>query len=246
MFRAGFQRFFSTARCVRSAKPRFNVTAEDIAEARRLRSLKDANKRRKDTTSITLYASGLLILAGTLSYASVPLYRAICSRTGFGGTPITDSTKFTPEKMTPIQTDKRIKIKFSSEVSSQMPWKFKPEQQEVSVLPGETALAFYKAKNTSPEPIVGMATYTVIPERAAAYFSKIQCFCFEEQLLMPGEEVDMPLFFFIDPDFALDPAMAHISDIVLHYTFFKAQYKDRAEEKRIVGELTEQFKPSPQ
>lgn len=216
-------------------------TAKEIAQARAARQARDRASRKQATTSITLYAAGMLILAGTLSYASVPLYRAICSRTGFGGTPITDSNKFTPERMQAVDRSQRIRVKFSSEVSSQMPWKFKPEQREVAVLPGETALAFYKAKNTSSEPIIGMATYTVVPERAAAYFSKIQCFCFEEQLLMPGEEVDMPLFFFIDPDYARDPAMTHIHDIVLHYTFFKAQYKNREQEKEIVGALASQF-----
>lgn len=93
-------------------------------------------------------------------------------------------------------------------------------------MPGETALAFYKAKNVSKEDIIGMATYSVTPEQAAPYFNKIQCFCFEEQRLAAGEEVDMPVFFFIDPDFAKDPQMRNIDDIVLNYAFFKALYTD--------------------
>lgn len=182
-----------------------------------------------------------MILVGTLTYASVPFYRAICSRTGFGGTPMTDSSKFGPERMDPVEGSRRITIKFSSEVSDQLPWSFKPEQREVRVLPGETALAFYKAKNMSTEPIIGMATYTVVPDRAAPYFSKIQCFCFEEQILRPGEEIDMPLFFFIDPDYATDPSLAHVNQLVLHYTFFKAQFKNEDEAKETARSLAASF-----
>ena len=101
-----------------------------------------------------------------------------------------------------------------------MPWKFIPQQREVRVLPGETALAFYKATNKSQEDIIGVATYSVTPAQVAPYFSKIQCFCFEEQRLNAGETVDMPVFFFIDPDFVDDPAMNRIDTITLSYTFF--------------------------
>ena len=101
-----------------------------------------------------------------------------------------------------------------------MPWKFTPQQREVRVLPGETALAFYTATNKSDEDIIGVATYSVTPGQVAPYFSKIQCFCFEEQRLNAGETVDMPVFFFIDPEFADDPTMQKIDTITLSYTFF--------------------------
>ncbi len=101
-----------------------------------------------------------------------------------------------------------------------MPWKFTPQQREVRVLPGETALAFYTATNKSNEDIIGVATYSVTPAQVAPYFSKIQCFCFEEQRLNAGETVDMPVFFFIDPDFVNDPTMNKIDTITLSYTFF--------------------------
>lgn len=101
-----------------------------------------------------------------------------------------------------------------------MPWKFTPQQREVRVLPGETALAFYTATNKGPTDIIGVATYSVTPGQVAPYFSKIQCFCFEEQKLNAGESVDMPVFFFIDPDFATDPNMQGIDTITLSYTFF--------------------------
>lgn len=161
-----------------------------------------------------------------LTYASVPLYRAICARTGFGGVPITDKRKFTDDKLIPVDTGKRIRVAFTSEVSQVLPWKFVPQQRDVYVLPGETALAFYRAKNNSDKDIIGMATYSVSPGEAAAYFNKIQCFCFEEQRLGAHEEIDMPVFFFIDPDFATDPAMRNIDDLILHYTFFRAHYSN--------------------
>ncbi|ANB13271.1 Cox11p [Sugiyamaella lignohabitans] len=196
-----------------------------------LRGIQQANQARnkqknKKVLTVSLYSASIVVAALALSYASVPLYRVICQRTGWGGTPITNSEKFTADKMIPVERKKRISVTFSSEVSGAVPWTFKPQQREVQVLPGETALAFYKAKNISDTDIIGMATYSVVPEKVAPYFSKIQCFCFEEQMLRAGEEVDMPVFFFIDPDFAKDPSVAKIDDIVLHYTFFKAQYNE--------------------
>lgn len=218
--RAG-QRGFASSRVTR--------LTEEEKRAAFMRGVHEArNSRNKQKElSVALYATSGVIATLALAYASVPLYRVICQRTGWGGTPITDNTKFTADKLVPVDRKKRITVNFSSEVSTLMPWKFRPQQRQVQVLPGETALAFYKAKNTSDRDIIGMATYSVVPDRAAAYFNKIQCFCFEEQQLRPGEEVDMPVFFFIDPDFAKDPAMANIDDIVLHYTFFKAQYNDQ-------------------
>jgi len=101
-----------------------------------------------------------------------------------------------------------------------LPWKFVPQQREVRVLPGETALAFYTATNKSDQDIIGVATYSVTPGQVAPYFSKIQCFCFEEQRLNAGETVDMPVFFYIDPDFVNDPNMRGIEQVTLSYTFF--------------------------
>ncbi|AGO11357.1 AaceriACR106Cp [[Ashbya] aceris (nom. inval.)] len=194
------------------------------AEIKQLRDMKVLKERAfRDRTAAYYFASLGVTFLG-LAYAAVPLYRLLCARTGFGGTPITDRTKFTSDKMVPVEMDKRIRVSFTSEVSQILPWKFVPQQREVYVLPGETALAFYKAKNTSDKDIIGMATYSISPGGAAQYFNKIQCFCFEEQKLLAGEEVDMPVFFFIDPEFATDPQMRNVDDLVLHYTFFRAQY----------------------
>lgn len=123
-------------------------------------------------------------------------------------------------RLQPVAGAKRIRITFNGSVSDVLPWKFTPQQREVRVLPGETALAFYTATNRSKDDIIGVATYSVTPAQVAPYFSKIQCFCFEEQRLNAGETVDMPVFFYIDPDFVNDPNMKGIEQVTLSYTFF--------------------------
>lgn len=151
---------------------------------------------------------------------------------GWGGQPIKDprhggeglTSDQVSQRLTPVTNVPRLKITFNSQVSSILPWTFTPQQRSVSVLPGETALAFYTATNTSAADIIGVATYSVAPAQVAPYFSKIQCFCFEEQRLNAGETVDMPVFFYIDPAFVEDPAMKGIETVTLNYTFFKAKY----------------------
>ena len=144
---------------------------------------------------------------------------------GWGGQPIKSPGHFAgdrdpSERLKPITDVPRLRITFNSSVSSILPWKFVPQQREVRVLPGETALAFYTATNTSKDDIIGIATYSVTPGQVAPYFSKIQCFCFEEQRLNAGETVDMPVFFYIDPEFVNDPNMRGIETVTLNYTFF--------------------------
>jgi len=120
----------------------------------------------------------------------------------------------------PVTTAKRIRVTFAASVSDVLPWKFTPQQREVRVLPGETALAFYTATNRSEHDIIGVATYSVTPAQCAPYFSKIQCFCFEEQRLNAGETVDMPVFFYLDPDLLNDLNMKGVETVTLSYTFF--------------------------
>jgi cytochrome c oxidase assembly protein subunit 11 len=144
---------------------------------------------------------------------------------GWGGQPIKsvghfDASTDASTRLTPVTTVPRLRITFNSQVSSILPWKFTAQQREVRVLPGETALAFYTATNTSKDDIIGVATYSVAPGQVAPYFSKIQCFCFEEQRLNAGETVDMPVFFYIDPAFVDDPNMKGIETVTLNYTFF--------------------------
>lgn len=147
----------------------------------------------------------------------------ICQQTGWGGQPILThrgGDSDTASRVNPVTDSRRLRITFNGSVSDVLPWKFTPQQREVRVLPGETALAFYTATNKSSSDIIGVATYSVTPGQVAPYFSKIQCFCFEEQKLNAGESVDMPVFFFIDPDFVTDPNMKGIDTITLSYTFF--------------------------
>lgn len=183
-------------------------------------------RQRKGSQTSWYYSGSVVVVFLTLAYAAVPFYRIVCQNSMFTGASTIDSSKYTPDRLVAVDYHKRIRVSFSSNTSTSMPWKFTPQQREVRILPGETALAFYKAKNPTNYDIIGMATYSVVPEKAAAYFSKIQCFCFEEQRLAAGEEVDMPVFFFIDPDFVNDPQMRNVDDIVLNYTFFKARYDD--------------------
>jgi cytochrome c oxidase assembly protein Cox11 len=115
-------------------------------------------------------------------------------------------------------------VTFNASVSDVLPWKFVPQQREVRVLPGETALAFYTATNKSDQDIIGVATYSVTPGQVAPYFSKIQCFCFEEQRLNAGETVDMPVFFYLDPDMLNDMNTKGIETVTLSYTFFSEKF----------------------
>ena len=155
-----------------------------------------------------------------LAYASVPLYKMFCQMTGFGGT-----TQKSDEKkaamIKPVPGSKVIRVIFAGNVHSELSWKFVPTQREVKVVPGETALAFYTVSNPTDRAITGVASYNVFPPKAGLYFSKIQCFCFEEQRLGSKEEIDMPVFFYIDPDFVKDPSMDNVNTITLSYTFFK-------------------------
>ncbi|KIX05412.1 uncharacterized protein Z518_06284 [Rhinocladiella mackenziei CBS 650.93] len=184
-----------------------------------------AEARKKNQTTLYYGTSvGLTLVA--LAYGSVPLYKMICQQTGWGGTPVKahDSAGDPAVRLKPVEDHPRLRITFNGSVSDVLPWKFTPQQREVRVLPGETALAFYTATNKSDADIIGVATYSVTPAQVAPYFSKIQCFCFEEQRLNAGETVDMPVFFFIDPEFVKDPTMRGIETITLSYTFFKAKY----------------------
>lgn len=176
-----------------------------------------------------MYTSAVVIFAVGASYAAVPLYRMFCAATGFAGTPKVGTGRFEAERLVPVEDARRIKVHFNADRSEQLPWKFTPQQKFVSVLPGETSLAFYTAKNNSDKDIIGIATYNVTPDRIAPYFSKVECFCFEEQRLLAGEEVDMPLLFFIDKDILEDPACRNVEDVVLSYTFFRARRNERGQ-----------------
>ncbi|KAJ3995754.1 cytochrome c oxidase assembly protein CtaG/Cox11, domain-containing protein [Lentinula boryana] len=140
----------------------------------------------------------------------------------------TAEDRFAPSRLIAVDPadnpkSRRFKVTFSSSTSTALPWTFKPAQHHVYVLPGESSLAFYTARNNSKDDIIGVATYNVTPDRIAPYFSKIECFCFDEQKLLGSEIVDMPLLFFIDKDVLDDPSCRNVEDVVLSYTFFRAR-----------------------
>lgn len=170
------------------------------------------------------YLTGLVFAMVGLSYAAVPLYRRFCQATGYGGTIQRKESveeKIARHAKDGTVTTREVVVQFNADVSDGMPWKFIPTQREVRIKPGESALAFYTAENKSSTPITGMSTYNVTPMKAGIYFNKIQCFCFEEQRLLPGETINMPVFFYIDPEFETDPRMDGINNLILSYTFFK-------------------------
>lgn len=151
------------------------------------------------------------------SYAAVPLYEIFCQVTGYGGT--TQTAEVAPDKI----LDRKMTIRFNADVDRKLPWKFAAVQDRVEVRVGENALAFYHARNTSDRAVVGTATFNVTPLKAGQYFNKIECFCFTEQRLEAGGEVDMPVSFFVDPAIADDPNLNDVTEITLSYTFFQTE-----------------------
>lgn len=148
------------------------------------------------------------------AYASVPLYRLFCQVTGYGGT-----TQRVDQYSDTI-LDKTIKVRFDANTSNGLPWDFKPVEREVSLRIGETMMVKYEAKNLFDEPTYGRASFNVAPGRAGAYFNKVECFCFTDTTLQPGEDMEMPVVFFVDPEIVNDPDLKDVKTITLSYTFF--------------------------
>lgn len=162
---------------------------------------------------------GALAIVGVMSVAvsySVELYQWFCQVTGFGGT--TQVAEAAPGTV----SERSITIRFNADVNPKLPWRFKPVQKKVSLRLGEQGLAFYQAKNISARAVTGTATFNVTPAKAGPYFSKIECFCFTEQRLEPGQSIDMPVTFFVDPDLAKDRNLNGVTEITLSYTFFRS------------------------
>ncbi|WP_187429961.1 Cytochrome c oxidase assembly protein CtaG [Roseobacter fucihabitans] len=157
----------------------------------------------------------LVFVMGALAWASVPFYDWFCRVTGFGG--VTGVSEVAPDDV----LDQTIKIRFDGSLNSNMAWTFKPVEREMEVRIGETGLAFYEAYNPTNRPIAGSASYNVTPYQAGGFFNKIQCFCFEEQVLQPGERVQMPVTFYVDPEIVDDRDGKYIHTITLSYTFYE-------------------------
>ena len=154
-------------------------------------------------------------LMASLSFASVPFYDWFCRVTGFGG------ATNVAEVGSDLILDQTITVRFDASLDRDMPWTFKPEVREMTLRIGETGLAFYEAHNPTDVPVAGQASYNVAPYEAGAFFDKIACFCFEQQILMPGETVMMPVSFFVDPAIVDDREGKYIHTITLGYTFYQ-------------------------
>jgi cytochrome c oxidase assembly protein subunit 11 len=172
---------------------------------------------RPDNTRKTLRILLTIIGAMIVLVAFTPkLYSAFCEATGFNGT--TQRADRAPGAV-PGQ----VKVQFDANVHPGLPWRFEPEQNEVEVAPGAQTKIFYRAQNLSARTIVGQAVYNVSPDTVGKYFKKIQCFCFSEQTLKPGEKVDMPVIFFVDPAIKKDPDTKDVHEITLSYTFYPVE-----------------------
>ncbi len=159
--------------------------------------------------------TSVVVVMGALAWASVPFYDWFCRVTGFGGA--TDVA----EQSSDVVLDQTIKVRFDASLERDMPWSFKPEVREMELRIGEMGLAFYEAHNPLDVPIAGQAAYNVTPYEAGGFFDKIECFCFTEQVLQPGETVLMPVSFFVDPAIVDDREGKHVHTITLSYTFYQ-------------------------
>ncbi len=173
--------------------------------------------RRNRRTLVAMAGIGLAMLA--LGFASVPLYRIFCQTTGFGGT---TQRAAADVKLTPV-AGRTMSIRFDSNVQPGMPWEFRPEHRTDTVTVGARDMAIFIAKNLSDKPVTGTASFNVTPTQAGAYFTKIQCFCFTQQTLQPGEEVRMPVIYYVDPKILRDPDNKDTQQITLSYTFYPVE-----------------------
>ncbi len=183
-----------------------------------------ATLESKNTRTATLAFLGALAMLG-LGYAAVPLYDLFCRVTGFGGTTqrASESDAAVAERIAQSSGAQTISIRFDASTSREMPWSFKPAQVTDTVQIGVRDMATYVARNNSRETITGTASFNVEPEQAGRYFNKIQCFCFTEQTLKPGQEVHMPVLYYVDPAALDDPNMQGVEQITLSYTFHRTK-----------------------
>ncbi|MTI11338.1 cytochrome c oxidase assembly protein [Curvivirga aplysinae] len=197
----------------------------------------DSDKIAQRNKRVAIYTVLSVCFMVGLTYASVPLYDLFCRVTGYGG------TTQQAEEASNVVLDRDVTIRFDASTNAALPWDFDPVQLKVEMKVGQNGVAFYRAKNTSDEIIKGTATFNVTPQKAGPYFVKVDCFCFTEQVLRPGEEVDMPVEFYVDPEIAEDPHMDDIKTITLSYTFFRLEeeedeVQDTVENKNGISPVT--------
>lgn len=180
----------------------------------------DAKRR----TAVLAFALAAFMVG--LGYAAVPLYDLFCRVTGFGGTTqrVDEAVLASPPRV----LNHSISVRFDSNVDKDLPWQFRPERPRERLSIGARDMAIFIARNDSPVPVRGVASYNVTPAAAGLYFTKIQCFCFTDQLLQPGQEVRMPVLFFVDPAIKDDPDAREIEEITLSYTFHRVDEADKA------------------
>ncbi len=174
-----------------------------------MKKMKNLNRSQKTALKMV----GVVVVMGALAWASVPFYDWFCRVTGFGG--VTREA----DRGSDVVLDRTIRVRFDASRERGMPWEFRPLQNVVEIRIGETGLAFYEAYNPTDRPIAGQASYNVAPFSAGYYFEKIECFCFSEQILQPGERVTMPVTFFVSPDIVNDREARYVPEITLSYTF---------------------------
>jgi len=171
---------------------------------------------------VALIMAGVALAMLGLGYASVPLYRLFCQATGWGGT--TQRVTEAQAKTVKAVAGKTVVVRFDGNVARGMPWEFGPDQVTATIPIGERSMTTFHARNTSARVITGNATFNVSPDIAGKYFTKIQCFCFTEQTLKPGEDVHMPVIYYVDPKILDDPDASDVEEITLSYTFNEARY----------------------
>ena len=171
-----------------------------------------AQKNSRTALAMALFAAAMVGLA----FASVPLYRAFCQLTGFDGTPLR-------AERAPGAVAGQIGVRFDANVHPGLPWKFEPVQKTIRIAPGARTQIFYRATNLSARTITGQAVFNVTPDTVGQYFNKIECFCFREQTLKPGQTVDMPVIFYVDPKVRQDEGTKAIDEITLSYTFYPVE-----------------------
>ena len=182
-----------------------------------------SSKNRRSAFSAAMIGLGML----AMGFAAVPLYEVFCRVTGYGGT----TQRVGAAQAATVQaTSQVMSIRFDSNVNSALPWTFKPENTVDRVSVGARDMAIYIAKNESSQPVIGTASFNVTPDLAGKYFHKVQCFCFTEQLLKPGETMRMPVLYYVDPAILDDPETKNIKEITLSYTFY------RSKDGQMVGE----------
>jgi cytochrome c oxidase assembly protein subunit 11 len=185
-----------------------------------------APNRKRMAWTAAIATAAVLGMTG-MAFAAVPLYQAFCRITGYGGT--TQEASVAPGQV----LERRINVRFDSNIAPGLPVEFEPRQLSETLRIGETGLAFYRLRNLSDQPIVARATYNVTPHVAGQYFAKLECFCLQDQTIGAGEEAELPVVFFVDPEMADDPDTREIETLTLSYTFFRAVDQSAAQQSSV-------------